>query len=121
MNPSVVTNACDRVDVIYIPTDNTAADCTETINSIAEPAKIPIIAGESGICTGCGIATLSIDYYDLGYKAGEMAYEILVNGTDPAEMEIEYSEELTKQYMADRCTALGVTVPDTYTAIEVAE
>lgn len=118
---SVVTNACDRVDVIYIPTDNTAADCTETINSIAEPAKIPIIAGESGICTGCGIATLSIDYYDLGYKAGEMAYEILVNGTDPAEMEIEYSEELTKQYMADRCTALGVTVPDTYTAIEVAE
>ena len=50
-----------------------------------------------------------------------MAYEILVNGTDPAEMEIEYSEELTKQYMADRCTALGVTVPDTYTAIEVAE
>ncbi len=118
---SVVSTACDNVDVIYIPTDNKAADCTEIINNVAEPKKVPIIAGESGICKGCGVATLSIDYYDLGCKAGEMAYEILVNGADPAEMEIEYTTDLTNQYVADRCAALGITVPDSYEAIDMTE
>ena len=53
------------------------ASNTEIINNICEPAGIPIIAGEENLCRGCGIATLSIDYYDIGYKAGEMAYDIL--------------------------------------------
>lgn len=55
----------------HIPTDNTAASCTETIGSIVRSAKTPVVAGEQGICVGCGIATLSISYYDLGYKTGE--------------------------------------------------
>lgn len=114
---SVVTTACAEVDVIYIPTDNTMASNTGIVNNIAEPAKIPVVAGEVGICKGCGVATLSIDYYSIGKKAGEMAYEILVNGAKPGEMEIEYSDTLTKQYMASRCQTLGITVPDTYEAI----
>ena len=114
----VVTTACSEVDVIYIPTDNTMASNTEIINNIAEPAKIPIVAGEKGICTGCGIATLSIDYYSIGKKAGEMAYDILVNGKDPAEMEIGFAEDLTKEYMESRCQALGITVPSDYSAIK---
>lgn len=118
---SVVTTACDEVDVIYVPTDNTMASCTETINNVAEPAGIPIVAGEEGICEGCGVATLSIDYYDLGYAAGEMAAEILTEGSDPATMEIQYASELTKEYMADRAETLGVTIPDDYTAIVVDE
>lgn len=89
---SVTTKACEEVDVIYIPTDNTIASATAAVNEIAAPANIPIIAGEAGICEGCGVATLSISYYSLGYKAGEMAYEVLVNGADPAEMEIEYAD-----------------------------
>ncbi len=115
---SVVTTACAEVDVIYIPTDNTMASNTGIVNNIAEPAKIPVVAGEVGICKGCGVATLSIDYYSIGKKAGEMAYEILVNGAKPGDMEIEYADELTKQYMASRCQTLGITVPDTYVAIE---
>lgn len=118
---SVTTKACEEVDVIYIPTDNTIASATAAVNEIAAPANIPIIAGEAGICEGCGVATLSISYYSLGYKAGEMAYEVLVNGADPAEMEIEYADELTKQYIADRADSLGVTIPEDYEAIEVAE
>ncbi|MGN0492830.1 MAG: ABC transporter substrate-binding protein [Acutalibacteraceae bacterium] len=114
---SVVTTACAEVDVIYIPTDNTMASNTGIVNNIAEPAKIPVVAGEVGICKGCGVATLSIDYYSIGYKAGEMAYEILVNGAKPGDMEIEYADTLTKQYMASRCQTLGITVPDTYEAI----
>lgn len=115
---SVVTTACAEVDVLYIPTDNTMASNTGIVNNIAEPAKIPVVAGEVGICKGCGVATLSIDYYSIGKKAGEMAYEILVNGAKAGEMEIEYADTLTKQYMASRSKTLGITVPDTYVAIE---
>lgn len=113
----VTTTACDESDVLYIPTDNTAASCTETINSVALQKKVPIVAGEEGICAGCGVATLSISYYDIGYRAGEMAYEILVNGADPATMEIEFATELTKKYNADICDKLGVKIPDGYEAI----
>ena len=115
---SVTTTACNESDVIYIPTDNTAASNVEVINNIAEPAKKPIIAGEEGICKGCGIATLSISYYDIGVKTGEMAYDILVNGKDITTMPIEYSPTSTKKYMADRAAALGVTIPDGYTEIK---
>ena len=75
---SVAQNACDGSDVLYIPTDNTAASCTEAIRNVVEPAGKPVIAGEEGLCAGCGVATLSISYYDLGYTTGEMAYEVLV-------------------------------------------
>jgi putative ABC transport system substrate-binding protein len=117
---SVTKVACDESDVIYIPTDNTLASSAETINNVAEPAKVPIIAGEEGICEGCGIATLSISYYDIGYQAGEMAYEILVNGADPATMDIQFvpEEKLTKKYDAERCKALGITPLEGYEAIE---
>ncbi len=116
---AVTQSAVQSCQALYIPTDNTAASNTDLINSVAEPAKIPIIAGEEGICKGCGIATLSISYYDIGYKAGLMAYEILVNGANPADMEIAYADSTTKKYIADRAAAIGVTIPDGYEAITV--
>ena len=117
---SVTKLACQNSDVLYVPTDNTMASSAKTIDNIAQPAGVPIIAGEEGICSGCGIATLSISYYDIGYKAGEMAYDILVNGKDPATMDIEFvpEDKLTKEYDAARCKALGVKVVDGYKAIE---
>ena len=115
---SVVQTAVSEVDVIYIPTDNTMANNTETINNIALPAGIPIIAGEEGICSGCGVATLSISYYDIGYTAGQMAYDILVNGADITTMEIKTAPQVTKEYNADICSQLGITPPDDYVAIE---
>lgn len=113
----VTTTACAETDVIYIPTDNTAASNAELIDSIASPAKKPIIAGEENICKGCGVATLSISYYDLGAKTGEMAYNVLVKGEDISTMEIAYAPSPTKEYMADRAAALGITIPDGYTEI----
>lgn len=115
---AVVTTACAECDALYIPTDNTAASNTELIANIAGPKNIPIIAGEEGICKGCGIATLSIDYYSIGEVAGEMAYEILTEGADPSEMEIRYATGLTKKYQADRVKSLGIAVPDDYVALE---
>ena len=111
---SVTKSACDASDAIYIPTDNTAASCTEAINNVAAPAKTPIFAGEEGIAKGCGVATLSISYYDLGYETGEMAYDILVNGADITKMEVKTAPKFTKEYIADRADDLKVTVPDDY-------
>ena len=115
---SVAQSACDGSDVIYIPTDNTAASCTEAIRNVVEPAQKPVIAGEEGICKGCGVATLSISYYDLGYATGEMAYEVLVNGADVATLNVAFAPNVTKEYNAELCDLLGVTVPEDYAAIQ---
>ena len=114
---AVVNGAVASSDVIYIPTDNTAASNTEVIDSIARAAGVPIIAGEEGICSGCGVATLSIDYYDIGYKTGEMAYEILVNKADIKNMEIAYAPVVTKKYNTEIATDLGIEIPEDYVAI----
>ena len=115
---AVTQAACNGSDVIYIPTDNTAASNTQLIANIVLPAKVPVIAGEQGICEGCGVATLSIDYYEIGYQAGMMAYDILANGTDITTMEVQTSSNVTKMYNASVCEQLGLTIPDDYTPIE---
>lgn len=114
---SVVTTAVSESDVIYVPTDNTVASNTEIINNICLPEQVPVITGEEGICSGCGVATLSINYYDLGYATGEMAVRILADGEDISAMPIEYAPKFTKEYNAEICEELGVTVPDDYVAI----
>ena len=114
---SVTQAACEGSDVIYIPTDNTAADNTEAIANVVLPAKVPVVAGEEGLCKGCGVVTLTISYYDIGHIAGEMAYDILVNGADVSTMPVKSAPEVTKKYNAANCEALGVTVPEGYEAI----
>ena len=118
---SVTTQAVSECDAIYIPTDNTMANNTAQINDICLPAKVPVIAGEEGICSGCGIATLSISYYDIGYRAGEMAYEILAEGADISTMPVETAAAVTKKYNEANCTQLGIQVPDGYEAITTEE
>jgi putative ABC transport system substrate-binding protein len=114
---TVATNAVDASDVIYVPTDNTVASNTEIVNSICLDAGVPVIAGEEGICEGCGVATLSISYYDLGVATGKMAARILADGEDISTMPIEYAPEFTKKYNPEIAEALGVEIPDDYVAI----
>ena len=105
-------------DVIYLPTDNTVAANTGIIDNICRPAGVPIIAGEEGICVGCGVATLSISYYDLGYATGLMAARVLTGQADISRMPIEYAPQFTSKYNADICAALGLTPPsDAYQPI----
>lgn len=111
---SVTQAACDSSDVLYIPTDNTAASNTEAIANVVLPAKVPVVAGESGICSGCGVATLSISYYDLGRATGEMAVKILKGEADIAQMPVEYAPKFTKMYNGANCEALGITPPEGY-------
>lgn len=115
---SVAQAACNFADVIYIPTDNVAAANTEAIANVVLPAKKPVIAGESGLCKGCGVATLSIDYYDLGLATGKMAVEILKNGKDISTMPIEYAPNTVQYFNQSVCEQLGITPLDGYTAIE---
>ena len=114
---SVAQTAADNSDVIYIPTDNTAASNTEAIANVVIPAKVPVVAGEEGICSGCGVATLSISYYDLGYATGEMAAKILADGADVSTMPVEFAPNVTKKYNTASCEALGITPPSDYVAI----
>ena len=114
---NVTASACADCDVIYIPTDNTAASCTEAINNVALNEGTPIICGEEGICSGCGVATLSISYYDLGWATGEMAAEILVDGADVSSMEVRYAPKFEKKFNAANCDTLGITPPAEYVAI----
>lgn len=114
---SVCTTAASNNDVIYLPTDNTVADNTGIIDSICQSAKVPVVAGEEGICKGCGVATLSISYYDLGYTTGKMAVKILRDGADISTMPIEYTST-TKEYNPDVCKALNITPVEGYEAIK---
>ena len=114
---TIATKAASESDVLYVPTDNTAASNTEIINNICQPAGIPVITGEEGICSGCGVATLSISYYDLGVATGKMAVKILNGESDISEMPIEYAPQFTKKYNPTICEALGIEVPSDYVAI----
>lgn len=104
-------------DAVYVPTDNTVAANTATIDNVLRGANIPVFAGEEGICRGCGFATLSISYYNIGAKAGEMAAEILLGQKDIREMAIAYDQAPVKKYNATICADLGITVPNDYQLI----
>ena len=110
-------DAAANSDALYVPTDNTAAACAETIGIAVRDARVPLIAGEKDTCAGCGIATLSINYYDLGYTTGLMAVKILKGEEKIEEMAVEYAPA-TKMYNKDMCEELGITIPDGYTEIE---
>ena len=114
---SVTQSAADNSDVLYVPTDNTCANNTGIIDNICRPAGVPVIAGEEGICGGCGVATLSISYYDLGVATGKMAAKILTGESNVAEMPIEYAPQFTKKYNAAICADLGLTAPEGYEVI----
>ena len=114
---SMTSTACQTSDVIYVPTDNTAASCTEAIRNVVEVEKVPVVAGEEGICSGCGVTTLSISYYELGRITGEMAFEVLTQGADISQMAIRYAPTTTKEFNAEMCEILGVNVPADYVAI----
>ena len=114
---SVCQKAADENDALYVPTDNTVAANTGIVDGICRPAKKPVFAGEEGICSGCGVATLSISYYDLGKTTGQMAAKILTGEADISTMPIEYTNA-TPKYNPTICEALNITPLDGYTAIE---
>lgn len=113
----VTEKAASENNVIYIPTDNTAASCTEIINNICLPKKVPIVAGEEGICKGCGVYALTISYEEIGRATGKMAAKILKGEADIAAMPVEYDNSPVKKYNPVICEALGITPPEDFVAV----
>ena len=116
--PTILRGGIANIDVLYIPTDNTCASNALTIDSICQEKNVPVVAGEEGLCKECGAITLSISYYNIGVKTGQMAVEILKNGKDIKTMPIAYDTNPVKKYNATICTRLGITVPSEYTPIQ---
>ncbi len=116
---SVLNAKADSIDVLYIPTDNTCASNASIIDSVCSQKELPVVAGEEGLCKGCGAVTLSISYYNIGVKTGEMAAKILLDNADIKTMEIEYDEHPVKKYNPVICQRLGITPPEGYTAVEM--
>ena len=114
---AVTQSAADASDVIYVPTDNAVASGTGIIDGICQAAGVPIIAGEAGVCSGCGVATLSISYYDLGVATGKMAVKILTGEADISTMPIEYAAAAVPKFNPTICEALGLTAPEGYEAL----
>lgn len=115
---TVLSGSINELDALYIPTDNTCANNTQLINSICSTANKPVVCGEEGMCKGCGVATLSIDYHKLGKITGQMAVSILKDGEDISKMAIRYDTEPAKKYNKAICEALNITVPATYAEIK---
>ena len=113
---AVCTTAAEKSDVLYVPTDNTVAANTGVIDNVCRAAKVPVMGGDSGICAGCGVATIPVNYYDLGYLTGEMAAQILTGQADISEMPIAHLES-ARVYNPEICQALGLTVPEGYAPI----
>lgn len=114
---SVTQSACQNSDVLYVPTDNTVASCTEIIRNIIEVEGTPVIGGDEGICAGCGVATICVDYYELGCATGKMAYEILVHNADVSAMPVEFAPNYAKVCNAELCELLGVAIPEGFEPI----
>ena len=114
---AVTQTAADNSDVIYVPTDNTVASSAGIVDGICQPAGVPVITGEEGICKGCGVATLSISYYDLGVKTAEMAAQVLTGEADISTMPIGYADNFSPKYNAAICDALGITPLEGYEAV----
>ena len=109
---SVAQSACQSSDVLFVPTDNTIAACTELLRNVIEMERVPVIGGDEGICAGCGVATICINYYDLGFATGLMACDILLGRADVAQLPIMYSPTFSQVVNTEMCEYLGVTVPE---------
>lgn len=115
--PLVLAAAINDCDLLYVPTDNAVAANSAIVDNYCRPAKLPVIGGDLGICSSCTVATLGLDYYNLGYKTGMMAYEILTGSNDISQMPVEYAD-CSYVYNAEICADLGLTPIDGYKAIE---
>ena len=114
---SVTQAACDACDVIYIPTDNTVATNVESVANVVLPAGVPVVGGDPGICSGCGVATIATDYYELGRLTAEMAAQVLNGEADISSMPVQYGA-MEKIYDPENCELLGISIPEGYNPVE---
>ena len=108
----VVESMVGKVDAIYAPTDNTIAAGMATVAMVANENKIPTVVGCDTMVEDGGMMSYSINYEDLGRRAGEMAVKILKGEAEPATMPIETlsSDECKLIVNKETAEACGVDI-----------
>ena len=106
------TSIVTECDAIYLPTDNVFASSMPIVSSIAIENKTPVICGESGMVEGGGLATLGINYFNIGHQAGLMALRILEEGADITQMAVESSTDYDFCINGETAEAIGVAIPE---------
>ena len=102
----------EKCDALYLPTDNVLASSMPVIYGVTVESKTPVICGESGMVENGGLATLGINYYDLGYQAGLMGVKILKGEAKPSEMPIESATEFDFAINGTVATEIGLEIPE---------
>ena len=101
-----------KIDALYVPTDNIIASAMPVLTKITTPAKVPVITGEEGPLHGGGLATVGVDYYELGKIAGNMGADILEGKSKPADMPIQYQKEFKVKVNEPVLKTLGLQLPE---------
>lgn len=101
-----------KVQAIYAPTDNVIASAIPTLISVTDPAKIPVICGESNMVKAGALATVGVDYYKLGFQTGEMAADILSKKAKPETMAIQSLKEMQVTVNETAAEKLGIQIPE---------
>ncbi|MFC0582569.1 ABC transporter substrate-binding protein [Micrococcoides hystricis] len=99
------------VDAIYVPTDNVVVSTLGSVIRVAEQKKIPVIAAEGDSVKNGALATIGLDYEDLGKQTADMAVKILKDGADPAEMAVETPKDLKLYVNEGAAEKFGVEIP----------
>lgn len=107
-----------KVDALYVPTDNMVVSAAQSVVQVANKNKIPIIAGESSVVDKGGLATIGINYNNLGKQTGEMAIKVL-KGSKPKDMAIESQKQFDTVFNKEALTLLGIKVPDDLAKIAI--
>ena len=100
-----------KVDALYLPTDNVIASAMPIVAQVANEAKVPVICGEENMVMGGGLATLGLNYYNLGYQTGEMAVRILKDGADISTMPVESQTDFNYLINGETAQAIGMEIP----------
>ncbi len=101
-----------KIDALYVPTDNIIASAMPVLTKITTPVKVPVITGEEGPLHGGGLATVGVDYYELGKIAGNMGADILEGKAKPADMPIQYQKEFKVKVNEPVLKTLGLQLPE---------
>jgi len=107
-------SVANRVDAIFIPTDNTHADAMSIVAQVSLETGVPVFPGEENMTLAGGVATQSVNYFELGKQSGQMAVAILRDGADPATMPIQFAQTLNYIVNGFMVEELGITVPERF-------
>lgn len=105
------TSMIGKVDMIYVPTDNVIASSVATLISVTNPAKLPVIVGESSMLKAGGLCSVGIEFYELGVVSGEMAGDILLGKSKPQDMPIASQKEYKDIINKKAAETLGIQIP----------